>query len=300
MDLASDPKSYIDNLISTIKKQKTAKIAELIAQIDRLQAQINAQKEELKEELLNTFLTLETEALQLPSPKKEEALEAIAQCKLKSLELLGILAETAESAMIAALERGENIEETIFEIAKDLTFESIDYEVDRAKVRDVASTLLEVASTIAAASVNHSDEILRGTIFGIKSGIRKSIEKFNEIVEFTPPEARALIISHYEKILQDLDHIDTLYKEVIEEVARKSEPGIKEKMIAIANSENLFEKLKEDAQKAMDNLKRRFETINPELKAKALEAKELGLKAFALAKEKIDKAIKEAKDAFNG
>jgi hypothetical protein len=293
-------KEAIENRIEEIKRKRVATIVDLLAQIDKLQARINAEKKELKEELQNTFLHLETEALTLPSPQKEEALQAIEECKLKSLELLGILAETTEAAMIAALERGENIQETIAEIAKDFTYESLGYEVDRRRIEDVAATILEVAANLATASPNYSEEILKGTILGIKQGITKSIEKFNEVLEFTPKEARDLLIVNYDSIASDLEHADLIYKEILLKVAQKSDPGIKEKIERIAN-ENIFDRLTETAQKALENLKSRFEKIleNQDLKAKAEEAKRLGIRAFALAKEKIDRALKEAKDAIN-
>ena len=293
-------KEAIEKHIEAIKQKRVATIVDLLAQIDKLQARINAEKKELKEELANAFLHLETEALQLPSPQKEEALQAIEECKLKSLELLGILAETTEAAMIAALEKGENIQETIAEIAKDFTYESLGYEVDRRRIEDVATTILEVATNLASATPNYSEEILRGTILGIKRGITKSIEKFNEMIEFTPEEARELLIVNYESIANDLGHADLIYKEILLKTAQKSEPGIKEKIENIAN-ETIFDRLSEAAQKALENFKSRFEKLleNPDLKAKAEEAKRLGLRAFTLAKAKIDQALKEAKDAIN-
>lgn len=293
-------RSQIQQQIDELKQKRVAKIVELLAQIDRIQAQINAEKEQLREELQNTFLHLESQALMLPSPQKEEALQAIEECKLTSLELLGILAETTEAAMIAALEKGENIQETIAEIAKDFTYDSLGYEVNRKRIEDVATTILEVATNLAAASPNYSEQILKGSIIGIKRGIAKSIEKFNEVVEFTPQEARELLIVNYETILNDLENIDIIYKDILLKVAKKSEPGIKEQIETIAN-ENIFDRLTETAQKALEAFKNRFEKLleNPELKAKAEEAKKLGLRAFALAKEKIDKALKEAKDAIH-
>jgi len=301
MDLSSNPKAYINNRIELIKKDKAARIAELLAQIDRLQARINAQKEELKEELLAEFLHLESQIEKLPEEKRAQALEALEECKLKSLELLGILSETTESAMIAALEKGENIQETITEIAKNLTYESLDFNVEKERIEHIASTILEVAANLAVASPNYADEILRGAIHGVKRGIQKSIEKFHEVIEFTPPEARELLILNYQKVLDDLEQVDQIYRSTIEKVANKSEPGVQEKILEIASSESIFEKLTEEAQKAIATFKNRFAAIleSPELKAKAIEAKELGLKAFTLAKEKIDKAIKEAKDALH-
>jgi len=295
MDLATDPKGYIRRRIELIKKERTARIAELLVQIDRLQARINAQKEELKEELMAEFLHLEAQIEKLPEPQRSEALATLQECKLKSLELLGILEETAEAAMIAALERGENIEETIAEIAKDLAYEAIGYEVSPQRIEHIATAILDVAASLATATPNYAEAILEGAIFGTRLAIQKAMERLKELLEFTPPEARAYLIQ--EQRIADLGTVDEAFRRAIEEVIRRSEPGIGDTIAAIAAKEPIFEQLRKEAQKAMEILKKGVSSL-PQIKARAQEAKELGLRAFAIAKEKIDQAIKEAKDAI--
>ena len=296
MDIDLTNPTQIEELVDSIKQKKEENISHLIAEIDRLKSQITAQQQELKEELKALFLQLEAQALKLPEPQKRVALTNIANIQLRSMEFLGILAETAESAILNALERGENIEETVREIAKDLTYDSIDYQVEKTKIFDVSYTILHVAATIAQSSVNYSDEILKGAIVGIKLGIKKSIRKFNEIMEYTPDEAKRFLISNYEQIVKDLQQLDTIYKEAVTKAAMQSEPGISDKMLSLSQELNIFDKLKAEAQKSVESLKA---LISQELVNRASEAKKLGLMAFEKAKEKIDKALKEAKDAIN-
>ncbi|MRI59221.1 MAG: hypothetical protein C6H99_06935 [Epsilonproteobacteria bacterium] len=295
-----DPKTDIPKIIEEVKAAKIAKIQELLAQIDRLKSRIEAQKEELREELLETFEEIEKAIQNLPD--KEEAQRILDEYKLSSLEFLGILAETTEAALINALERAENIKETVSEITKDLTYQNIDIQVDPRHIKDVSKTILQVASNLAAASVNYADEILEGAIVGVKQGIKKSIQKFSDTIEFTPEEARTLIVQNYEDIIQNLPHIDEIYLQTIEEVAAASEPGIKERMAAIAkNSENLFEKLKNEAELTVMAMKRKFEDLIKDKAALSInteEAKKLGLRAFSKAKETLENAIKGAKDAI--
>ncbi len=299
-----DYKKLIDERIFRVKQKRENNIRDLLIQIDRLKSEIEAQKEELKTELLETFDNLEQEIEKLPPQERQEAMRYLEERKLNSLEFLGILAETTEAAMITALERGENIQETIEEIAKALTHQTIDIQIDAKRIKDVTKTLLQIAANLAEASVNHADEILTGTITGIKEGLKKSIKKFNETIEFTPTEARGLIIQNYEEILKDLERIDAIYLEAIQEVAQKSEPGIKEKILSIAQeSINLLEKIKDEAQIAIENIKRNLEDLvsskNIDLTKKAEEAKRLGMRAFEIAKEKLENAIKGAKDAMH-
>ncbi len=292
-----DPKSDIPKIIEEVKAPKIAKIQELLAQIDRLKAQIEAQKEELREELLETFKEIE-KAIE-PLPNKEEAQKLLDEYKLSSLEFLGILAETTEAAIINTLERAQNIKETITEITKELAHQTIDIQIDPRHIKDVSKTILQVAANVAAASVNYADEILEGAILGTKQGIKKSIQKFSDTIEFTPEEARSLIIHNYHDIIQNLPHIDEIYRGTIYEVASQSDPGIKEKMLALAQ-ESIFEKLKNEAELSVLAMKRKFEDIIKEttIPINTEEAKRLGLRAFTKAKETLESAIKGAKDAI--
>ncbi len=293
----NNPKEYIQRIIEAKKAPRLKKIGDLLIQIDRLKAQIEAQKQELRVELLETFEELEKEIEKLPSPQKQQALEVLQSYKLSSLEFLGILAETTESAILTTLENGENIQETITEITKDLTYQTIDINVDPKHIKDVSTTILGVAASISEASINYADEILQGAIGGVKQGIQKSLMKFNETIQFTPDEARTLIIQNYEDIEANLGRIDEIYLEAIQEVANKSEPGIKEKILSIAQ-ESILTKLKSEAQKALHTLKRSFEDILKEtshIKLSTTEAKKLGLRAFEIAKEKLQESLNAIK-----
>ncbi|BCD68818.1 hypothetical protein [Nitratiruptor sp. YY09-18] len=283
--------------IEEVKKPRIKTIKELLIQIDRLKSQIEAQKRALRSDLALLFNEIEKEVESFPQEQKQEALRILQECKLSSLEFLGILAETVESAILNALENGENIEETIKEITKDLTFETININVDPQHIKNTSKTILQVAANIAEASINHADEIIRGAIYGTKQGIHKSLAKFNETIEFTPDEARTLIIENYETIIQNLPHIDEIFYKTIEEVAQESEPGIKEKILHIAQ-QPIYDKLLTEAQKAVTSLKKSFGELlkdAPSIKISTDEAKKLGLRAFEIAKEKIQESINAIK-----
>ncbi len=294
MQLAQNPKEAMKEIIEATKKPRIEKIQSLLAQIDRLKSEIEAQREELKSELLELFARLEKEIANLPPHQQQEAKEALQECKLSSLEFLGILAETTESAILTTLENGQNIKETIGEITKDLTYQTIDINVDPKHIQDVTRTIFNVALTIAQASINHADEILEGTLIGIKQGIKKSIQKFNQTIEFTPDEARAMIIQNYDEIVANLGRIDEIYLQTITETAQQAAPGIKEK-IAQITKEGVLEKLASEAQNTINLMKKSFETITPTLKASTDEAKKLGLRAFEIAKEKLEETLNAIK-----
>lgn len=304
---SSDLKNSVYTLINEIKKEKESHIEELILEIDRLKREIESEKDELKKELSRAFELMEKLADELESGKKEELISAIEENKLKTLEFLGILKETTEAAIIAAIEKNEDIEETIEEITKNLAFETIDFNVDAEHIKDVSKTILLVASDIASVSINYSDEILRGSVFGVKKGILKSIEKFKEIVENTPQEARSFIVSNYENIIRDLNRVDEIYVSCIKEVADRSETGVKEKLQELSNElGSVIYKLKNSAEEAVELFRAKLNNLSIDkeattslLKNSASEAKRLGIRAFMMAKAALDGAIKGAKDAIN-
>lgn len=297
----------VATLINEIKEEKERDIAELILEIDRLNRKVEHEKESLKTKLKEAFDLLEEFAKELEKEEKDELIKAIEINKLKALDFLGILKETTEAAIITTLEKNEDIEETIKEITKNLAFETIDTKVDAKHIKDVSKTILLVAADIASISINYSDEILKGAVFGIKKGILKSIEKFKESIEFTPMEAREIIFENYNKIVKDLENIDDLYISCVKEVANSSEAGIKDKMVILSKElESTIHKLKNAAQEAIDTLRAKFSDLAKEaasttsiFKEKAQEAKKLGIRAFMIAKAAIDGAIKSAKDAMN-
>lgn len=297
----------VATLINEIKEEKERDIAELILEIDRLNRKVEHEKESLKTKLKETFDLLEEFANELEKEEKDELIKAIEINKLKALDFLGILKETTEAAIITTLEKNEDIEETIKEITKNLAFETIDTKVDAKHIKNVSKTILLVAADIASISINYSDEILKGAVFGIKKGILKSIEKFKESIEFTPLEAREIIFENYNKIVKDLENIDDLYISCVKEVANSSEAGIKDKMVILSKElESTIHKLKNVAQEAIDTLRAKFSDLAKEaasttsiFKEKAQEAKKLGIRAFMIAKAAIDGAIKSAKDAMN-
>ncbi len=303
MDLSHNPKEAIRQAIEAKKAPRIAKIQTLLTQIDKLKSEIEVQKQELKSELIETFHELQKAIDSLPEPTRSEAQKVLDSYKLSSLEFLGILAETTESAIINALERGEDIQETITEITKDLAHQTIDVNVDAKHIQDISKTILSIAATIAEASINYADEILEGAILGIKQGIQKSLAKFDETIRFTPDEARSLIIENYETILQDLPYIHEIFMRTIQEIAQESEPGIQEKIFSISQrNESLFERLRMEAEKATGNLKKYFEEFigkGTQVKLSTEEAKRLGLQAFNKAEQSLQNTIKGAKDAMD-
>ncbi|WP_200762844.1 DUF6781 family protein [Nitrosophilus alvini] len=308
-DLAKtdDLKDYVENLVKDAKKEKEEKIEELLKEKDRIEHEIDLQKEQIKHILNDVFETLEEIASELEEEKREILLKSLEESKLRSLEFLGILKETTEAAILTVLEKGEDVEDTIREITKNITFESLsENRLDLKHIEDVSKTILTVSAEIAAVSLNYSDEILKGSVYGVKQGVAKSIAKFKESLEFTPIEAREMIVTNYEKIIEDLEKVEDLYSHTIKNVALKADVSVRNKLLKLAEEmERNLTRLASEANEAIETLKTTFSEFAKEaaskstvLKEKAEEAKKLGLRAFSTAKAAVEGAIKGAKEAI--
>lgn len=98
---------------------------------------------------------------------------------LYDIEILGLLKETAESAFITTLEKGENIELTSCEIAKNLVFNAIcEGSFEKERILKISQVVLNAAFELANESKVFAYDLCIGAIYGVQEGISLAIEKF--------------------------------------------------------------------------------------------------------------------------
>ncbi len=279
-------------------------LEELIAQKERIERQISRKSEELQHLKYNLFNAIEKQI-----GTSEELLEKLHQVRLQSIDLLEILEEITESAVITTLEKGSDIEETLEEIIKEITFESLNANVLNAvRIRQILASILQSALSVAEATPNQADIILRGTLRGIHTALIKSIEKFRQYLLYVPEEVKALYRDEYKTIEMELDQVDTLFAQIFHGLKSHNAPS----MIA------RLERLNEEIVSGSDELSRlshetvvllreRLERIKRGVTAQgnklfrsksAQEAKAMGTRAWSVAKSAMEGAIKGAKDAM--
>lgn len=182
----------LKTLTSTLLKNEAMtlhnELEDLLEQKEKIERQISRKSEDLQHLKYQCFDVLEKEYAQ-----DEAILEKLHQIKIQSVDLLDILEEMVESAIITTLEKSSDIEDTLHEIIKDITFQTLNANVLNAvRIRRIFSTILQSALNVAEASPNQADLILRGTLLGIRSALHKSIEKFRQYLLYIPDEIRAL------------------------------------------------------------------------------------------------------------
>ncbi len=280
-------------------------LEDLIAQKEHIERQIARKSDELQQIKYRFF-----DVLDQMFADNDQMLEKLHQIKIQSIDLLDILEEMVESAIITTLERGSDIEETLHEIIKEITFETLNANVLNAiRIRRILASILQISLNVAEATPNQADTILRGTLLGIRSALYKSIEKFHQYLLYVPDEVKALYRDEYKTIENELDQIDTLFSQVIHSLKNHNAPAIIAKLERVSHDIRFdTEEIKHLSKETVELLRNRLSKLKQNVSAKsskllnsksAQEAKAMGTRAWSVAKSAMNGAIKGAKDAID-
>lgn len=273
----------------------------LMEQKEKIEYHIFRKNEELQQFKYTFFATLE-QSFQ----GNDELLEKLHRIKIQSVDLLDILEEMIESAILTTLEKGDDIEETLQEIIKEITFQTLNANVLNAiRIRQIFSSILQSALNVVEATPNQSQLILRGTLLGMRSALHKSIEKFQHYLMYLPEEIKALYHREYQQIEAELERIHTLFGEIVAELAKTNPPEIIEELTQIGkeiplDTDELSQLSKETVkllQTKLSKLRQRSDKILQS--ASAQEAKAMGKRAWGIAKMTMEGAIRGAKEAMD-
>ncbi len=296
-----------EHTVSTLKEHTISlhnELEDLMAQKEQIERQILRKSEELQQSKYRFF-----DVLEKMYAENEPLLEKLHQIKIQAVDLLDILEEMVESAIITTLEKGSDIEETLHEIIKEITFETLNANVLNAiRIRRILASILQSALNIADATPNQAEAILRGTLLGIRSALYKSIEKFHQYLLYVPEEVKALYRDEYKTIEVELDNVDTLYTQIIHGLRAHNDKLLIDKLSKIndeiaSGSDELSHLSRETVELLRTRLAKIGKGVTERgsqlLKSKsAQEAKAMGVRAWSVAKSAMEGAIKGAKDAM--
>lgn len=279
-------------------------LEDLMAQKERIERQITRQRDDLQHLKYTLFNALEThmgeDAVQL---------EKLHHIKLQSIDLLDLLEEMIESAIITTLEKGSDVQETLHEIIKEITFETLNANVLNAvRIRRILSSILQSALNVAEATPNQANLILRGSMLGIRSALHKSIEKFRQYLLYIPEEVKALYRKEYQLIEDELGQIHTLFDQIIHSLSKHNSSDMIAKLSAIGTDIRFdTEELTILSHETVELLRSKLSRLKQEMSdrsnrllnsASAQEAKAMGARAWSVAKSAMNDAIKGAKEAM--
>jgi hypothetical protein len=323
--------SIIDALTNAASYDKKEYLFKMIYEREQLEKAIYSQTSDIKHFIVEVYDTIENALTTLKGngDEKEEITQGLNDAKLLSIELLGILKDSAEEAFITTIEKGSDVEDTVREISKLLTYHAIsEGKFIKQRILNIASTILEAACDIADSDHANASYVLNGATKGIKEGIIKASEKFKNDVKFAPDEIKEFLKKSEENKLNIIDmeesfiellkrcqlnSMDISAKILGEIIAEQNTYIAKLKRLSTEAAEAFGEKMeifkdetfrefKEKAGKKFTELKKETgEKVTafandaaPKARQFADDAKKLGLHAWELAKNKIDEVVKNA------
>lgn len=277
-------------------------VQDLLAQKEQIERQLEKKAIALQNAKYDVFNTIEEDiAADVPSVQRD-----LHQIKLQSIDLFDMLQEMVESAILTTLEKGHDVEETLKEISKDITYETLNEGVmSTVRIRKIVYTILQSAIGVAEATPNAAEEILRGTLKGIRTGLVHAIRDFKQQLQYVPEELKVSVLADYGD-LDELKQTNLVFTQTIQSLSSSTDKS----------TEALLQKVSQDIHLDMDELilisketvevmKERFNAATKDALVrgsralqsdKAKEAKRMGIQAFGAAKTALDNAIKTAKD----
>jgi len=277
-------------------------VQDLLAQKEQIERKLEKKALELQNAKYTVFNTIE-EDLAHDSPTVQRDLH---QIKLQSIDLFDMLQEIVESAILTTLEKGHDIEETLKEITKDITYETLNEgTMGTVRIRKIIYTILQSAIGVAEATPNGAEEILRGTLKGIRTGLVHAIRDFKQQLQYVPEELKESVIADYGD-LDELKQTNLVFTQTIQSLSDTTDQS----------TQALLEKISKDIHLDMDDLilisKETVEVVRDRFNLatkdafvrgsralqseKAKEAKRMGIQAFSAAKTALDSALQSAKE----
>jgi len=278
-------------------------VQDLLAQKEQIERQLEKKAIDLQNAKYEVFNTIEID-LGENNPSIQRDLH---QIKLQSIDLFDLLEEMFESAILTTLEKGHDVEETLKEITKDITYETLNEgTMSTIRIRKIVSTILQSAIGVAEATPNAAEEILRGTLKGIRTGLVHAIRDFKQQLQYVPEELKEGVIADYGD-LDELKQTNLVFTQTIQSLSSKTD----------TSTQALLQKVSQDIHLDMDELilisketvevmKDRFNLATKDALVRgsralqqsdtAKEAKRMGIQAFSAAKTALDSALKTAKD----
>jgi len=256
--------AIISGLIKAASYDKEEFLYKSLYEKEQLEKSINNQKESIKNTIIGTFNILEAHIEKMDERISKESLKALHNTKLRGVEMLGILKETTSEALLTTLEKAKDVEDTVFEITKNITFQTIkEGDFSKARILEIANTILKATIEIADEEKANAKALLNGAVHGVKEGMAKAIDKFKNDLKFAPEE---LATEDLKTIKKDLSDIDDAFVEVVKN-SKKSSNGLSIEVIEdILNNDidNSLSKVKRVAIEARETLSEKIDELKLE------------------------------------
>ena len=179
----------VESLNKAIAYESEQYLYKIIYERDKLKKQIIDQKDRIRAITTLNCKNIENYICKTDFKNKDQISKVLNDRLLYDTQMLGILKETTESAFLTTIEMGDDVEDTAYEIAKNIVYLAIN-EGDFTKERfiNIARVVIKSAASIANESKIYAKELVKSAINGSNDGISKAIEKFKDELKFAPDE----------------------------------------------------------------------------------------------------------------
>ena len=264
----------IESLLKAANQDREEFLYKTLYEIEQLKKSAQNQQKEIKDSITNTYKILEKHINSLPDDLKRVSLVALNDTKLNALEMLGILRETTEEALLATLEKRSDIEDTTSQITKNLTFQAIkNGEFTKRRFLNTTKTIMEVALELANENLAYSKELINGAVSGTKDGILKALEKFKNDIKYAPKDDD-LFGQDFDTIKKELAKIEDEYIEMLKDLSNKYDGEIKKILDEkIEKYDNSVEKIKRATLEAKEAISQRLEEFKSDVSLEEIREK---------------------------
>jgi len=285
--------AIVDGLIKAATANDEALLFARIYEKEQLEKWIDSQRNSIKSIISATYETIEDSI----EPEDLQMQKALQDSKLRGIEMLGILKETAQEALLTTIEKGDDIEDTASEITKSISYQAIN-EGDFTKSRflDVAKAIMDVCVEIADADQAFAKELLHGCVHGTKEGIAKAVEKFKNDLKFAPEEVEALLGRDLSETKKELLKIDEEYVQMLKECSQQSQ-GVSRGILKEIIEEELdssYAKIQRISHEAREAISERIEELRKNASSFEKEFKEKATKRMEELKKEMSELEKKA------
>lgn len=289
--------AIVEGLVAATTHEVESNLLQDIAQKETLENQIVKKRHEIRQIIANTYNTIDGFLENYENAAKDTLTNAISDTKLKGIELLGILKETASEAILTALEKGDDVENTITQITNNITYQAINEGViTKSRILSISKTIIDGSIEIADEDIAFAKEILSGSVRGTREGIIRAVEKFHEEVAYMPKEVEERTKNALKKTEIGLLDMEDSYIALLRQCASSSK-GISRKIISdyAKDLDSTASRLQRVSHEARKTITQKLNELKDSAKIKDIAStlKEDAIKLEKEITEKVGKKIDE-------
>jgi len=274
-------------------------------EVRHLETRLTEEKARLAKDLTEGLEGTKDAGEILSGDVKKWVASAVVDVKLKSTQLLGLTKQTVKEAVKEAIESGQDVKETVTQIANDATEKALKegrFTANRVKI--IAEKVLSGAVEAAEETGKETKKVVHGAFEGTQKGIVSAIESVGD-------RTKEFASKDLARTKEDLGVIEGLFLETTRKIAIRSGKVAKDVLNDLADQAKkttsvLREKAQTAADKTADKMADKLKMAGKDAAkatskaahAVADEAKELGKRSVDIAKGAVSGMWKGAKDAL--